>query len=168
LMDGPAQRASVIELYEDVVRRVFPLLSCEARTHTEQRFETFINEPANFDFEPRLIHHDLDRQNLLIDPETGDLSGVIDWEGSRVGDPAIDLWFPLIDFEQLGIGDQLPAFLDSYVPFDREHAQSVVDFVHFLWPFHDILYGLGIEDETFVEGGIRDINASLPADLTCN
>ena len=116
LKDGPTQHADTIELYESVIRDTFPLISCEARTYAEQHFEAFINDAANFDFEPRLIHHDLDRQNLLIDPETGGLSGVIDWEGAQVGNPAIDLWLPLIDFAQLGISEQLPDFLDAYRP----------------------------------------------------
>lgn len=167
LKDGPAQRADTIELYESVIRQIFPLISCEARTYAEQRFEGFLNQPANFQFEPRLIHHDLDRQNLLIDPDTGSLSGVIDWEGARVGNPAIDLWLPLIDFAQLGIDDQLQDFLDAYGPFDRERSQVQVEFTHFLWPFHDMLYGQYIDDRDFVEGGIRDLNASLPHDLVC-
>ncbi len=168
LQDGPAQRAGVIDLYADVIRNVFPLISCEARTYSEQRFQAFINQPANFDFEPRLIDHDLDRQNLLIDPETGSLSGVIDWEGARVGNPAIDLWLPLIDFPQFGIGDQRGDFLDTYGPFDRDRARVQAEFTDFLWPFHDILYGQEIGDPDFVEGGIRDLNAALPRDVACD
>jgi aminoglycoside phosphotransferase (APT) family kinase protein len=167
LKDGPAQRADTIELYESVIRDTFPLISCEARTYAEQHFEAFINDPVNFDFEPRLIHHDLDRQNLLIDPKTGGLSGVIDWEGAEVGNSAIDLWLPLIDFAQLGIPEQLGDFLEAYGPLDLKRAQVQVAFTHFLWPFHDILYGLYIDDQDFVEGGIRALNASLPLDLHC-
>jgi aminoglycoside 2''-phosphotransferase len=167
LKDGPAQRADTLDLYESVIRHTFPLISCEARTYAEQRFEAFLNEPANFQFEPSLIHHDLDRQNLLIDPETGSLSGVIDWEGARVGNPAIDLWLPLIDFAQLGIADQLQDFFDAYGSFDRDRAQIQVEFTDFLWPFHDILYGLSIGEDGFVEGGIRELNSALPDDLRC-
>ena len=168
LQDGAAQRASTIDLYENVIQRVLPLISCQARTYTKQRFEAHLNEPANFEFEPRLIHHDLDRQNLLLDPETGSLSGVIDWDGARIGDPAIDLWLPLIDFAQLGIGDQLQDCLDAYGPLDRGHAQTVAAFIDFLWPFHDILYGLYIGEDDFVEGGIRALNAAVPRHLRCD
>jgi len=168
LKDGPASRKDYTDFYEDVIRLIFPLISCEARTYTEMRFETFINDPANFDFEPRLIHHDLDRQNLLIDPETGSLAGVIDWGSAVVGNAAIDLWLPLIDFDQLGIGGQLQDFLDAYGPVDLERARTQVEFTHFLWPFHDMLYGQRIGEDDFVEGGIKALNASLPADLRCD
>ncbi len=168
LQDGPEQRAMVGRLYGGVIHLVFPLINCEARTFTEQRFEAYLNEPRNFDFEPRLIHHDFDRQNLLIDPETGSLSGVIDWEGARVGNPAIDLWLPLIDFAHLDIADQMKDCLDAYGPFDRERAQVQVEFTDFLWPFHDILYGLDIGEDDFVEGGIRDLNTSAPGDIRCD
>ncbi len=169
LEDGPTAHHERIEFYEDAIRRVFPLISCEARAYSESRFETFINEPRNFDFEPCLIHHDLDRQNTLIDATTGSLAGVIDWGDAVVGNPAIDLWLPLVDFTALGIGDQTPACLDAYGidRLDRQRVQTQVDFTQFLWPFHDMLYGLNIEDADLVEVGIRALNDSLPSGLRC-
>jgi aminoglycoside 2''-phosphotransferase len=169
LIDGPRARARRIEFYEQLIRRVFPLINCEARTYTEQRFETYLNDSANFVFEPCLIHHDLDRQNCLIDPQTGELSGVIDFGDAVVGNPAGDFWLPLRDFEAIGIVDQLPALIEAYGRdrLDLERVQIDVDFTDFRWPFYDILYGLDIEDQAFVEGGIKALNASLPGTLRC-
>jgi len=167
LKDGLAQRADLGSFYADVIRLAFPLINCEARTNAERRFEAFLHDPRNFEYEPRLVHHDLDRQNVLIDPETGDLAGVIDWGDAVAGNPSIDLWLPLMDFPALGIGDQLQDCLDAYGPFDRERAQVQVEFIDFLWPFHDILYGLHIGEDDFVEGGIRELNAGAPPDTRC-
>jgi aminoglycoside phosphotransferase (APT) family kinase protein len=169
LMDGPAVRLARGEFYERVIRRVFPLISCEARAYTEARFDAYLNDGRNFDFEPRLIHHDLDRQNTIVDPESGDLCGVIDFGDAVVGNPAVDFWMPFIDFGLLGIGDQAGGFLDAYgrEGLDLERIGIEVEFVHFLWPFHDMLYGLGIGDAEMVAGGIRALNESLPADLRC-
>jgi aminoglycoside phosphotransferase (APT) family kinase protein len=157
------------EFYEEVILRAFPLISCEARSYAEQRFEAYLNDASNFEFEPRLIHGDLDRQNVLVDLTTGELSGVIDFGDVAIGDPAIDLWLPLMDFERLGIGDQLPDFLAAYSApeLDLNRARRVVDFIEFTWPFHDILYGLRIGDDDFVAGGIQALNRTLPADLRC-
>ena len=169
LVDGPAARQERIEMYEHIVRGAFPLLGCEARTYVEQRFEAHVNDPANFVFEPRLIHGDLDRQNTLVDPQTGELTGVIDFGDKDVGNPASDLWMPLLDFERLGIGNQRERFLEAYGAehVDLERAQVEVEFIQFTWPLHDILYGLRIGEQEFVEGGIRALNQDVPRELRC-
>jgi aminoglycoside phosphotransferase (APT) family kinase protein len=41
----------------------------------------------------RFIHHDLSPEHLLVDPETGRLSGIIDWTDAILGDAARDLVF---------------------------------------------------------------------------
>lgn len=167
LIDGECARARRGEFYERVIREAFPLISCEARTYTAQRFEAFLSDPANFDFTPRLIHRDLDRQNILID-DSGNLAGVIDFGDAVVSDPVEDLWLPFIDFAQLGIRDQLKPCLEAYgQEIDLERTRIKVEFFHFLWPFHDISYGLRIGEPSFVEDGIKTLNASLPRDLRC-
>ena len=40
---------------------------------------------------PLAAHADLQPANILIDPETHRLTGVIDWAGLSFGDPAVDL-----------------------------------------------------------------------------
>ena len=40
------------------------------------------------EFTPRLTHTDLSYGNLIMDPSTGRLNGVIDWGNTKVGDPA--------------------------------------------------------------------------------
>jgi aminoglycoside phosphotransferase (APT) family kinase protein len=39
----------------------------------------------------RLAHGDLSGRNVLIDPATGRLTGVLDWDSLAMGDPALDL-----------------------------------------------------------------------------
>ena len=43
----------------------------------------------------RLIHDDLSPEHLLVDSETGDLVGIIDWSDAALGDPARD-FAPLV------------------------------------------------------------------------
>jgi aminoglycoside 2''-phosphotransferase len=169
VLDGPASRRARGELYERIIRRAFPLLSCEARAYTEQRFEGYLNDAANFEFEPRLIHHDIDRQNVLADPETGVITGVIDFGDAQGGNPAVDLWMPLINFAERGLGHQLGPFLDAYGISDSELARArvEVEFVDFLWSFYDILHGLDVGNEEFVAEGIESLNKALPRDFSC-
>ena len=67
---------------------------------------------APFAFGPSLAHQDLD-MNCLIDAETGELSGLIDFGGTVVANPALDLWLPLYGFARLGIEDQLEECLKA-------------------------------------------------------
>lgn len=43
----------------------------------------------------RLIHDDLSPEHLLVDPDTGDLVGILDWSDAILGDPARD-FAPLV------------------------------------------------------------------------
>lgn len=54
--------------------------------------------PTRYSGEPKLVHNDLWPEHVLIEPETGGISGVIDWGDVILGDPAIDFaglytWF---------------------------------------------------------------------------
>lgn len=43
-----------------------------------------------FDGPVRFIHHDLSPEHLLVDPATGELTGILDWTDTVLGDPARD------------------------------------------------------------------------------
>ena len=167
-LDGAAVRAQRGRHYEQVIRRVFPLVSCEARTYLERGFEAYLNTPAHFEFEPALAHQDLD-MNCLIDTQTGELSGVIDFGGMVVSNPALDLWLPLYGFERVGIASQLQACLDAAGIDDTALARMrpEVDFIHLNFPLTDILSGLDRNDREQVAEGIQSLNAMVPFGIEC-
>ena len=167
LLEGAALREQRAAHYEDVIRRLFPLVSCEARTQIEAVYEANLNNVANFEFEPCLVHQDLDC-NTLIDA-AGDLCGVIDFGDAVVSNPALDFWLPLFGFGRLGLEDQLGACLQA-AGVDERRLQAMrpeVEFLDFRFPLLDILHGVDISDDTFVEEGIRALNASLPSNIRC-
>jgi aminoglycoside phosphotransferase (APT) family kinase protein len=169
LIEGSELRAQRGRHYENVIRRLFPLVSCEARTRIEQLFEAYLNQSANFEFEPCLVHQDLD-MNVLIDSATGELSGVIDFGGAVVSNRALDLWLPLYGFERLGIESQLSVCIEAagLSDADVERMRGEVAFVDFNFPLTDMLSGLERGDDAQVEDGLRHLNASLPRDLRCD
>ena len=63
---------------------------------------------ALLDEEPRtcLVHSDLNPKNLLVDPETFEITGVLDWEFAHAGHPFTDLG-NLLRF------DRAPAYVDA-------------------------------------------------------
>jgi aminoglycoside phosphotransferase (APT) family kinase protein len=169
LLNGPRLRQARAGHYEDVIRRVFPLVSCEARTRIEQVYEDSLNQPANFEFEPCLVHQDLDC-NTLIDSATGEMSGLIDFGDVVVGNAAMDFWLPVYGFKKLGIESQLTACLEEAGVDDKalQRMQPELSFINFRYPILDILHGLDIDDQGFVTEGIESLNRSLPADLACD
>lgn len=58
----------------------------------------------------RVIHNDICPDHVLVDPETGDLTGLIDWSDAVVGDPVMDF------VGLIGIGDHsfIAAVLANY------------------------------------------------------
>ena len=48
------------------------------------------NPPEPYAGEPRFIHNDIWPEHVLVDPEDGNVSAVIDWEDSMFGDPVSD------------------------------------------------------------------------------
>ncbi len=168
LVDGSELRRQRAEHYEEVIRGVFPLVSCEARTRVEQVYEAYLNDTPSFAFEPKLVHGDLD-VNTLIDAATGDLCGVIDFGGAIVSSEALDLWLPLAGFERLGISGQLPACLDEAAlrPADVTRMAVEVAFLDFRFPLLDLLHGIETGDDHLVEEAIGRLNAALPLDLVC-
>jgi aminoglycoside phosphotransferase (APT) family kinase protein len=168
LYDGPRLRGERMPHYEDVIRRVFPLLSCETRTHVERAYETYLNDPACFEFEPVLAHTDL-AVNVLISPEDGGVGGLIDFGDAAVSSPALDLWLPVYGFDQLGIADQKAACLAEAGIGDRDLKRLMPElaFLDVRYPILGILHGLNIEDADFVEESIRELNSLVPFGIVC-
>lgn len=74
-------------------RRAGQLLSVAARRVAEARWEAFLGDDSNFDFEPALIHADLTPQHVLWEERR--IRGVIDWSDAQIGDVAMDFAWPL-------------------------------------------------------------------------
>jgi aminoglycoside phosphotransferase (APT) family kinase protein len=64
-----------------------------------------------------LVHGDLGPENLLVDPESGQVTGVVDWEHARAGSPFADLG-------NLLRSERAPAFTDAVL---STYADLVAD-----------------------------------------
>jgi aminoglycoside 2''-phosphotransferase len=167
VFDGSRARGRLIGQYEEIARRAFPLLSCEARTHVVRVFEDMVNDPISFAYEPALVHSDIDDRNVLADPVTGDLTGVIDFGDAEIGNPAYDFAAASAGmFEALGIKDQLPALFRE-AGFDEVRMGGWQDFTSIWWPLFDVLHGLDTDEPDFIESGITALNAVVPFGVRC-
>ena len=78
------------ERYEDIEKRVFPLLDADLRAVSTRYWQAFLRNDSLFIFRPALIHCDLNCEHIFCDLERGTLTGIIDWGDATIGDPALD------------------------------------------------------------------------------
>ena len=78
-------------LYRRIRRRLFPHMRSEARRRVRHTFTTFLENPGLAAFDPALRHGDFGGGNVLWDPGSGKVTGVIDFGSAAIGDPATDL-----------------------------------------------------------------------------
>lgn len=88
-VDDPQQ--SWLEMYQDFKSLLFPHMRLDACAWVTENFDTFLNDATNFTDKPALCHTDFGGSNILFDEATGSVTGVIDWAGVTLGDPAIDV-----------------------------------------------------------------------------
>ncbi|MHA2025754.1 MAG: phosphotransferase family protein [Candidatus Thorarchaeota archaeon] len=86
-------RSEFQKVFDKVQDAIFPKLSKTEIEWTEELFHDFLDPDENFEFEPVLIHGDFDTSNILVDTETYSVTGIIDFEETRVYDPAADFVF---------------------------------------------------------------------------
>ncbi|MFW9772414.1 MAG: phosphotransferase family protein [Candidatus Thorarchaeota archaeon] len=79
--------------YNYIQKKIFALMNSTQREWLNKLFTKFLGDKENFLFKPSLVHGDLDTSNILVDPKTFELTGVIDFEDSRIYDPAADFLF---------------------------------------------------------------------------
>ncbi len=91
---GRKQNISVLrnQVDDSLTARLLP----EYASRVFAQFERFLGDSHNFDFAPALRHGDLGPGNVLVDPHTFRLSGVIDFGAAGLDDPATDLGFVLL------------------------------------------------------------------------
>jgi len=151
---GGEWRSLYLGLREEVERRVAPRLPPEAASRLLGGFDGYLEEPANFRFRLRLIHRDLSSDHILHDPATGDLTGVIDWGDSCIGDPAFDLTGLLADYGQAFAEAVAAAKGDPAGYLDRAGFYARVVGVY------SVLHGLNVGDGAHVEAGLRRLEAA--------
>jgi len=80
--------------YEQLFEASLPPLRAALRPDELSMIEAwwlaFFDAPANWDFQPTLVHGDVRPEHLLTD-NRGSLTGVIDFGDACIGDPAIDI-----------------------------------------------------------------------------
>ena len=95
LIDEPLPLSDTPEEWWDVYGRIqtnlFPYMRLDACKSVADHFESVLDDPQQMQYEPVLRHGDFGTGNLLHDPVTQQMSGIIDFGFAVLGDPAFDV-----------------------------------------------------------------------------
>jgi aminoglycoside 2''-phosphotransferase len=153
-------RLKLREFYENVRDKALLILSQHDQDWTHDLFEEYLNDEANWQFKPVLIHGDFDSSNLLYHPCRGRIVGVIDFEEAAIGDPALDFCSLLAEFGH----DFVEEVLRNYAaPIDDTFRNRVI-FHSKRIVFHEILYGMEYDDDDFLKHGMERLQRAIQGD----
>ncbi|TFG21090.1 MAG: hypothetical protein EU530_01255 [Promethearchaeota archaeon] len=134
--------------FEEIKEKVFPLVNELQKAWIYSLFSAYLRNPANFRFKQALSHCDFDTSNILVHPQKGFITGIIDFEETKAWDPAADLLF----YEDLTFQQQI---LDSYNFSDSKSLQNRMKFLY-CWTFVPyIIWGKDHDKHAMVEYGLK-------------
>jgi aminoglycoside 2''-phosphotransferase len=140
------QHEEWIDLYSRIQYHLFSHMHAGARTQVAEHFERYFANPHLYSFEPVLRHGDFGSGNLLYDPDTLTITGVIDFSMTTLGDPAIDL------AGLLSFGEDFCSHGYDVYP-ELEEMLERVHFYRGTFALQEALYGAVTDDqEAFARG----------------
>jgi len=143
-------REEMYNLYVKIQNKLFPFIRKEAQKEISQSFETFLKGEAFSNLELTLIHGDFGASNILWNPETSMISGIIDFGGSGLGDPAYDFAGILSSY-----GEDFFDMCMNLYPNGKEISERV-QFYKSTFALQEALHGIENEDRQAFEDGIKD------------
>lgn len=145
LVDDTQQRWS--EMFERMRRKLFPHMRPDARIQVQRHFSAYLENPVNFSYEPLLRHGDFGGSNILFDPAAEEISGIIDFGSTTLGDPACDLagllWY----------GESFVHKMAETYPMSDQFWERI-RFCHGTFALQEALFGVENDDEDAFRAGI--------------
>jgi aminoglycoside 2''-phosphotransferase len=77
--------------YLEIREGLFESMPAAAADRAAALFEGFLANPALSGFRPTLVHGRLIEGSVLWDPESRELTGILDFDHAGMGDPAVDI-----------------------------------------------------------------------------
>nr|WP_242520226.1 aminoglycoside phosphotransferase family protein [Halobacillus kuroshimensis] len=140
-------KADLETLYADIQHRLFPFMCGPSTIEVKDTFETFF-EQERFTFSTTLIHGDFGPSNLLWDKKSRQVTGVIDFGETGIGDPAYDFAGLLSGYGEAFVKEALSLYPGGAQMFERAH------FYQQTFALREALYGLNYGDRAAFESGM--------------
>ncbi|MEV4262369.1 phosphotransferase [Kribbella sp. NPDC049584] len=146
-LDAATADAEKASFLEDCRTQIVPLLPAEARTRALDLLDRVARVRTS------LIHCDLGPDHILM--TDGRITGIIDWTDAVIGDPALDLCWPLNDAPAA----VRAGLLDVYQP-TADQVERAADWAR-LSPWYGVHRGLLLNLPDDVADGLRDVLSRL-------
>lgn len=143
-------RIEMYNLYDRIQKKLFPYFGKDAQEEITYTFETFLKGEAFSKVDITLIHGDFGASNILWNPETSRISGIIDFGGSGLGDLAYDFAGILSSYGR----DFFDMCISLYPNGDQ--LSERVKFYKRTFPLQEALHGIENDDKEAFESGIKD------------
>ncbi|HZG14922.1 MAG TPA: aminoglycoside phosphotransferase family protein [Candidatus Bathyarchaeia archaeon] len=138
-------------LYDRIRAKLYPFMTVKARTWTDSHFTNFLSL-QKAEITPSIIHGDFGTSNILYDPLSNQITGIIDFGSAGIGDPAVDYAALLASY-----GDGFLRLLEEHYPNIRNMMERVV-FYKGTFALQEALFGLEHGDHTAFQSGITTVN----------
>lgn len=142
-------RESWVAMYAAMRDQLFPHMRSDACQKVSENFESFLNDPANFAYQPVLRHGDFGTGNILYDAQSQNISGIIDFSFTSAGDRAQDVG------ALLGYGESFMERCYAVYPEMRDTLKRV-QFIRTTYALQQALYALRDGNREDFEDGMRD------------
>ncbi|MBH0166823.1 aminoglycoside phosphotransferase family protein [Fictibacillus sp. 7GRE50] len=136
------------ELFNNIQDKLFSFINEKDQKDIVFSFESFLNNEEHL--KTTLIHGDFGASNILWNSKNCEISGIIDFGGTRIGDPAFDFAGILSSYGE----DFFNKCIDLY-PNGSEIAKRVT-FYKSTFALQEALHGLINNDKRAFENGIKE------------
>lgn len=142
-------REEMYNLHIKIQDKIFPFIRKDAQMEISQSFETFLKGKALSNLDITLIHGDFGASNILWNPDKSMISGIIDFGGSGLGDPAYDFAGILSSY-----GEDFFDMCINLYPNGNEISERV-KFYKGTFALQEALHGIENGDSQAFEDGIK-------------
>jgi aminoglycoside 2''-phosphotransferase len=143
-------REEWVDLFDRIQERLYAHMREDARRDVSEHFQRYLDQLDRYGFEPCLRHGDFGTGNIIYDPENLSITGIIDFGGVGLGDPAVD-------FAGLYISYGMSFYEDCCSVYPQ--MSDALDRVHFYcgtFALQEALFGIENGDEAAFQAGIAE------------
>jgi aminoglycoside 2''-phosphotransferase len=137
------------DLYQRIQDKLYPYMRPDAQRKVTEHFESYFNQPQRYFFEPRLRHGDFGQSNIIYNPETQSIAGIIDFGSIGIGDRASDFAGLFISY-----GEAFYKICSSIYP-EMEGALDRAMFYCGTFALQEALFGIENDDRDAFQAGMN-------------
>ena len=137
-------------MYAQIQEKLYSYMRVDARQEISAHFEKFFVNLEQYEFKPKLRHGDFGTGNILFDPESESIAGIIDFGDVGLGDPASDFAGLFISF-----GEAFYRNCCSVYP-EMETALERVKFYCETFALQEALFGFDNDDQEAFRAGMEN------------